>query len=80
MVRFDVCTVNEHPGGPGVQEHLHCSGFSGVSGLEFNVQSEGPPRPVRLVQYVDNELGQKMSFPSGSPHTFLDGHPLRGSF
>ena len=36
-VRFDIRTVNEHPGGPGIQEHLHCSGLSGVSGLEFNV-------------------------------------------
>ena len=79
-VRFDVRAVNEHSGGPGVQEHLHGSGFSGVSGLEFNVQSEGPPGPFRLVQYIDNELGWKMSFPSGPPHASPDGHPLRGSF
>ena len=80
VVRFDVRAVNEHPGGPRVQERLHCSGFSSVSGLEFNVQSEGPLGSFRLVQYVDNELGRKMSFPSGSPHTSPDGHPLRGSF
>ena len=80
VVHFDVRAVNEHPGGPGVQECLHCSGFSGVSGLEFNVQLEGPPGPFRLVQYIDNELGQKTSFPSGSPHMSPDGHPLRESF
>ena len=37
VVCFDIRTVNEHPGGPRIQERLHCSGLSSVSGLEFNV-------------------------------------------